>query len=239
MMKVEEAIQRNFPGVLEEYKQFALQKDKCRRCPIYGHYKQVIQSEGCTQRPAFMFIGEGPGKDEVEQNRPFIGLAGQRLRKELRKYSDTFRRDNTLISNVLACRPLNNKFPDEYHVVSVCVNTWVKKEIQLVRPKIIITLGNPALRYIRGDSGITLNRGKWKFLPQYKVWSLATFHPSYVIRSERSSKQFVVDQFERDIKTISDTWATIITSDYRVAMSDEEWAQEWAEQKAIDLGLIK
>lgn len=236
-MKIEEIIDRNFTHITDEYRAFALDKDKCRKCPIYNQYKQVGQSEGNAKNPTFMFIGECLGKDEVEQVRPFIGQAGQRLRSELRKHRKAFRRDSVLISNVLACRPEGNKFPGiPSSEVKTCTSLWLSKEIKLVKPKILVALGNPATRYLRGDSSITASRGKWKFLPQYRAWSMATFHPSYVIRSERSGKAFVADQFERDIKMVACMWSTLV-SDYRMSMSTEQWKRDQAMQKVIELGL--
>ena len=236
-MTIEEIIDRNFTRITDKYRVFALKKDKCRLCSIYDHYKQVGQSEGNAKDPTFMFIGEALGKDEVEHVRPFIGLAGQRLRAELRKHSKTFKRDSVLITNVLACRPLDNKFPGETSTeVHTCTRSWLTKEIKLLKPKIIITLGNPAMRFISGASSITASRGKWKFLPQYRAWSLATFHPSYVIRSERSGKAYITDQFEADIKTVATMWTTMV-GDYRMSMPSDQWKRDRAMQKAIDLGL--
>lgn len=236
-MKIEEVLDRNFTKMTDEYRQFALKKDKCRKCSIYEHYKQVGQSDGSVVNPTFMFIGEALGKDEVEHVRPFVGVAGKRLRAELRKH-ETFRRDNCLISNVLSCRPKDNKFPasDNSPEVRMCTRHWLFPEIKLVRPKIIVTLGNPALKYVQGDWGITANRGKWKFLHNLRAWGFATYHPSYVIRSENSDKQFVVDEFEYDIKTLSTMWKTMV-GDYRLTMNDEDWKRKQAINKVIGLGL--
>jgi len=236
-MEIEEIINNNFTKITDEYRAFAQKKDQCRECSVYEHYKQVGQSEGNAQDPTFMFVGEALGKDEVEQVRPFIGLAGQRLRSELRKHKKTFRRDTVLISNILACRPKDNKFPGiPSKEAGTCTTLWLDKEIRMVKPKVIVTLGNPATRHLRGDSSITASRGKWKFLPKFRAWSMATFHPSYVIRSERSGKGFVADQFAQDIKMVACMWSTII-SDYRMSMPPEQWKRNQAMQKAIDMGL--
>lgn len=232
-----DVIKRNFTFISDEYKEFAEAKDKCRKCSLYNHYSQTVQSEGNAQNPTFMFVGESAGKDEVEQNRPFIGMAGQVLRKEIRKHK-AFKKTNTIISNVLACRPLDNKFPagDRSPEVTICTSNWLFREIKLLRPKVIITLGNPALKYIRGDWGITANRGKWKFLYKFRAWSFATYHPSYVMRSEKSGKKFVVDQFKNDIKVVAIMWHTI-AGDYRLSMNDEEWKRMAAMNKVVSLGL--
>jgi len=216
-MDIEAVLDRNFTRITDKYKKFCLEKNKCKKCSLYHHYEQTLQSEGNAKDPTFMVIGEGPGKEEIEHNRPFVGRAGQRLRAELRKYPDTFRRDTVLISNILACRPLNNKFPsNDDSLVKRCCGLWVYREIQLLQPKVIIILGSPALKNIRGDLYITANRGQWKFVREHNCWSFATFHPSYVLRSENSGKEFISDQFNADIKKIADGWRDIIDNDYRV-----------------------
>jgi len=238
-LPLDEILKRNFSVISDEYKIFAEEKDKCRKCSIYDHYKTVGMSEGNAKNPTFMFIGEALGKDEVEQIRPFIGKAGQVLRSEIRKHSKVFKKSNTIITNVLACRPLDNKFPggDNSPEVATCTKSWLFKEIKLLHPKIIITLGNPALKYVRGDWGITANRGKWKFLHKFRAWSFATYHPAYVMRSERSSNQFVVEQFQNDIRAVAKMWRTM-AGDYRLSMNDEEWKRKAAMDKVVSLGLV-
>lgn len=237
-MDIELVLERNFTRISDKYREFALKKDKCQKCSIYEHYKQVGQSEGNAVDPTFMFIGEALGKDEVVQVRPFVGAAGKLLRAEIRKYSETFKKSNTIITNVLACRPLDNKFPagDYSPEVKTCTTNWLFKEIKILRPKILVTLGNPALKYVRGDWGITANRGKWKFLHQFRAWSFATYHPSYVMRSEGTDKQFVVEQFQNDIKAVAKMWHTFV-GDYRLSMNDEEWKRKATVDKVLSLGL--
>ncbi len=242
-MNIEEIIDRNFTKISDKYRKFVLEKDECRKCSIYNHYEQVIQSEGNAEDPTFMFVGECGGRDESEQVRPFIGAAGQRLRSELRKYPKTFNRNTVLISNVVSCRPLNNKFPKELHEPKRCFTLWLEREIRIVKPKVIIVLGNTSMRFIRawqdemGENGITATRGKWKFLNKYRAWSLPTFHPSYVIRSERSEKKYIGDQFNADIKMVATMWQTMV-GDYRLALSKEEWSRHRAMQKVGELGLF-
>ncbi len=235
-MDIAKVIERNFTRITDDYREFALKKDKCQKCSIYEHYKTVCMSEGNAKDPTFMFIGESSGEEETKQNRPFIGASGQVLRKEMRKHPKAFKKTNTIITNVLACRPLDNKFPAGDSEVMICTMNWLFREIKMLQPKILITLGNPALKCVRGDCGITANRGKWKFLHQFRAWSFATYHPSYVMRSEQSGKQFVVEQFQNDIKAVAKMWHTI-AGDYRLSMNDEEWKRKAAMDKVHSLGL--
>ena len=237
--------ERNFYKISNEYKKFAIQKDACRQCSLYSHYEQVVMSEGNAESPTFLFIGEGPGADEAIQNRPFIGLAGQRLREELRKHPDVFNKESVLISNILGCRPLNNQFPSNGSTVHNCADSWLRKEIKLLKPKVIILLGSKALEYSRersisgkwqGKRGITANRGVWNFLPEYKAWSLATFHPSYVIRCQKMNEMHIVKQFEEDIQQIATRWDTFVYGDDSQV---EKGSFQDAVNAALDMGLIK
>ncbi len=244
-MKIENIIDRNFTKISDEYKNFALEKSKCRKCSIFNYYKKVGQSEGNAVNPTFMFVGEALGQEEVELSRPFVGRAGRRLRAEIRKHKIVFNRMNTIITNVLACRPLNNKFPTESFeahsivengeqksvkardLVNFCVTNWLHREIRILRPKVIVTLGAKSLNYVRGDSGITANRGSWKFIEKYRAWSFATYHPSYVLRCQNDeSKFFVVEDFVSDIEKIAKSWHDAVNGDARMSMNDEEWKRE-------------
>jgi DNA polymerase len=248
-MGLDETIKRNFTATSQEYLSFAHKKDGCRQCSLYEPYRHVGQSEGNASDPTFMVIGEALGAEEVSRGRPFIGPAGQKLRSELRKHPKVFNKQSTLISNVLCCRPESNRFPsgrssdfqilggprtgkqvDGRELVNFCATNWVRKEIHIVQPKVIIVLGAQALDYIRGDRGITANRGAWKFLSEYRAWSFATFHPSYVLRSE----SHIEDMFEADIAKIAKTWEITVSNDPRMSKSIEELKEDRALDQLIE-----
>lgn len=249
-MKIELIVKQNFTEYSDEYIDFARRKDACRDCSIYDNYKQVAQSEGNAKNPTFMFIGEALGKEEALAARPFVGRAGKRLRSELRKHR-AFNRQNTLISNLIPCRPMDNKFPKDTDMfrlnrggwskcsgkslVEHCRDTWLDKEIKIVKPKIIVTLGAQALRYVLGRTGITDNRGDWIFVNRYRAYAIPIFHPSYVLRCENSKdKYFIGDLFNKDIAMIANQWEDMCTDD-RFHMSDEEWYLH----QAVDKKLIR
>jgi len=235
LVDIKLVIQNNFSRISDEYREFAMRKSRCRQCSIYNEYKVNAQSEGNAEKPIFMFVGESPGEDEIKQMKPFIGRAGQRLRQELRKYPTIFNKKTCLISNLLSCRPLKNRFPntDESYldsngiemsaddVVELCADSWVRREIEIVRPKVIVFLGNQSLKFLTTKKGITSHRGNWFFWG--RSWCFATYHPSYVIRCENMSDRLhVVKEFEADIKKVSETWHSYVNLDYRVNMSDED-----------------
>ena len=230
--------------ITDEYKDFAIRKSQCKECSIYDHYKQVGQSEGNAENPTFMFVGEALGKDEAEQVRPFIGRAGKRLRAELKKHANVFNKHSSIISNLLPCRPLNNRFPttkstEQFQirepnditrttpatadaVITHCADRWLFEEIKLLKPKILVLLGSQALRFIRNELGITAHRGSWKFVPRLRAWSLATYHPSYVMRTENTEdKGYVAEQFAQDIEKVVNSWH-FCERDPRMRMTHEE-----------------
>ncbi len=212
-------LERNFGKFIsEEYRCFAEAKSQCKACEVFKHYKQVGQSEGNAVNPTYMFIGEALGKEETEEIRPFIGKAGQRIRNEIRKHNSILNKSTALISNVLCCRPLDNVFPTKGKTVdgevediaSYCSNKWLKTEIEIVRPKVIVALGNKAMNYVWSLGGhkfsgsITDNRGKWVYLEKFDAVSIATFHPAYVLRCANIKDSTVSDTFELDIECASE-----------------------------------
>jgi DNA polymerase len=239
-MELSSILAQNFTHISDAYKAFAADKHQCRKCNVFNYYNVIAQSEGNARNPTFMFIGEAFGKDEQEQNRPFIGRAGQRLREEMRKYPDVFNKNSTIIGNVLGCRPKDNKFPEDKDLVQSCFHSWLHRELLLLKPKVIVTLGSHALWYVRRDSGITACRGNWKFLTVYRAWSMATYHPSYVLRCSNSEdKRYVVSQFEEDIRKTAESWSDMVDLDPRMQMTDEEWKLHQPFVMAAEKGLMK
>jgi uracil-DNA glycosylase family 4 len=95
--------------------------------------------------------------------------------------------------------------------VLLCVGAWLSREIELLRPKIIVTLGAQPLWYVRAQTGITNRHGTWHWLENYECWSYATFHPSYVIRCMRDpAKKHIPDWFEQDFAKLAETWEEVV-----------------------------
>jgi len=227
-MTQEQIIKRNFHKISDQYTKFNANKLNCRSCFIFNCYKKVTMSEGNALNPTFMICGEAPGSDEVREMRPFIGKAGKRLREELRKHKKTFNKNTTIITNVIPCRPQNNKFPTDDPVIHNCTKKWLLKEIDMLKPKVIITLGNNASKFIYDDNNIAITdiRGEWSFSYEFRAYIFSTYHPSYVNRCEYNSKKHVIIEFQSDIAKIAKTWSGIINLDYRMNMTEEEWLKE-------------
>lgn len=202
----------NFSAISDEYKTFVEEKQKCRKCPVFDHYKTIVNSEGNAKNPAVMFVAEAPGKDEVAQGRPLIGASGTLLRNILREYG--FNRKNSILTNTIPCRPLNNVFPTDNKMVFECYSSWLEREIEILKPRIIVCLGAKATRILYDCNSLTEVRGRWKFCLDKNVWLFATWHPAYVLR-----KQDAMPAFRADLAIVRDEWS-VKFCDHRFGRKD-------------------
>ncbi|MBP5300567.1 MAG: uracil-DNA glycosylase, partial [Victivallales bacterium] len=161
----------------------------CRSCGLCATRHNVVVEDGCRFAP-LMFIGEGPGADEDAQGVPFVGKAGQLLTRMIaamgRNRASADPATAVYIANIVKCLPPRNRVPtlDE---ARACMG-YLHRQIALVRPKVIVLLGNTAMKFMTGHSGIVNARGKW--LEVQGIPAMPTFHPSYVIRLEQDPQQF-------------------------------------------------
>jgi DNA polymerase len=152
----------------------------CLACPLGPGRLKFVFGEGDPQA-RLMFVGEGPGRDEDLQGRPFVGKAGELLDKMIGAIGLT--REQTYIANVVKCRPPDNRTPapDE---ARTCLG-YLRRQIELIQPTVIVTLGATPLRELVGVSeGITRVRGQWKRVKvgDREIPVMPTFHPAYVLR---------------------------------------------------------
>ncbi|MEN6561857.1 MAG: uracil-DNA glycosylase [Acidobacteriota bacterium] len=152
----------------------------CTRCALHRFRTKAVPGEG-NPSAELMFIGEGPGRDEDLQGRPFVGRAGQLLRRIIAAM--TFREDEVYIANMVKCRPPENRVPhgDEIEACS----PYLVRQIELIRPKAIVTLGKtPTDFFAPGREGMTARRGRFG---EYRgIPVMPTFHPSYLVRNENN-----------------------------------------------------
>lgn len=162
----------------------------CTRCGLCDSRTQTVFGEGDPDA-AIMFIGEGPGQNEDEQGRPFVGRSGELLNKQIQAMG--FTRDEVYIANVVKCRPPNNRTP-QANEVDAC-GDYLRRQIQIIRPKVIITLGGPAAKLVLGvKEGITRIRGTWHEYPGVDppVPVMPTFHPAYLLRAYTKDNRAMV-----------------------------------------------
>ena len=149
----------------------------CTRCRLCENRNNTVFVEGDADAKIF-FIGEGPGENEDLQGRPFVGRAGEMLNKWIAAMG--LRRDQVYIANIVKCRPPGNRvpMPDE---VATCT-PFLQRQLEIIRPRVIVTLGLPSLKYMTGDAKLTMgrSRGQWREWRGIKL--MPTFHPAYVLR---------------------------------------------------------
>lgn len=153
----------------------------CTRCPLHQGRTQTVFGEGSPDA-SIMFIGEGPGKSEDEQGRPFVGRAGDLLNRMIEAMD--YRREDVYITNIVKSRPPNNRAPTSAEVAACW--PYLRRQIEIIRPKVIVTLGGPAAKaLLETDEGITRLRGTWyeyiEVDPPIPV--MPTFHPAYLLRA--------------------------------------------------------
>jgi DNA polymerase len=152
----------------------------CTRCGLAGGRTQVVFGAG-DEHAALMFVGEGPGEQEDRQGLPFVGRSGQLLTRLVEGIG--LRRDDVYIANVVKCRPPGNRdpLPDE---VAAC-RPWLDRQLELVRPRVLVTLGKYATQLILDTKvGITKLRGQEFALDRAGISTVVipTFHPAAVLR---------------------------------------------------------
>ncbi len=150
---------------------------RCSACPLAARRTKVVFGEGVLEAPV-MFVGEGPGEQEDLQGRPFVGPAGQLLDKMLAAI-DLSREKNAIICNIVKCRPPGNREPNAEEAAR-CL-PFLRAQVDIVRPRIIVCLGATAVRYIIGpEARITRVRGQWT--ERKGFWITATYHPAALLR---------------------------------------------------------
>lgn len=150
----------------------------CKKCGLAPTRTNVVFGTG-NKDAEVMFIGEGPGENEDLQGEPFVGRGGQLLDKML-KAVDLDRRKNIYIANMVKCRPPKNRdpLPEEQEQ---CIG-WLRNQVYLIRPKIIVCLGRvAATRLIKKDMKITKEHGI--FFEKNGVVMMATLHPAALLRN--------------------------------------------------------
>jgi uracil-DNA glycosylase family 4 len=150
----------------------------CRRCPLCKTRKNIVFGEGDPDAD-ILFVGEGPGEDEDRTGRPFVGRAGQLL-TQIIENGMKISRSSVYICNIVKCRPPGNRTPQKEEV-EACL-PFLKKQIEAVRPRAIITLGRPAACALLGvQAPMHSLRGQWHDWNGIPL--MPVFHPSYVLRS--------------------------------------------------------
>ncbi len=149
----------------------------CTRCRLAEGRNRVVFGSGDPQA-GLMFIGEGPGAEEDRRGLPFVGRAGELLTKIIQAIGLT--RDQVYIANVVKCRPPGNRDPQPDEV-SAC-RGYLERQIDLVRPRVIVALGRVAAQSLLGND-LPLGRMRNQWFTVRGVDTLVTYHPAALLRN--------------------------------------------------------
>lgn len=160
---------------------------QCRKCRLCETRKNVVFGVG-NREADIMFIGEGPGAGEDAQGEPFVGKAGKLMNMAFDMLG--IKREEVYIANIVKCRPPNNRNPQDDEAEN-CLD-YLRNQVILVKPKIIVLLGSVALKNVLGkEYGITASRGKW--LERKGILYMPTWHPAALLRDENKKIDFIKD----------------------------------------------
>ncbi|MCD6119185.1 uracil-DNA glycosylase [bacterium] len=157
----------------------------CEQCPLHAGRTNAVPGEGSPDAD-IMFIGEGPGAEEDAQGRPFVGRSGKLLTMMLDQVG--FERGEVFIGNVVKCRPPENRTPLA-NEVEACRH-YLQAQLALIRPRVIVTLGVPALQAFFGQK-YKLSSVVGRFIRSQGQLFFATWHPSYVLRAQRNRPDYL------------------------------------------------
>jgi uracil-DNA glycosylase family 4 len=167
----------------EELDAVRVELGECTRCKLSTGRKNIVFGEG-NPKAAILFVGEGPGYEEDQQGRPFVGAAGQLLTDIIVK-GMKLRREDVYICNIVKCRPPDNRNPEPDEIKSC--EPFLTKQFQAIKPKVIIALGNVAVKtLLNTKEGITSLRGRWQTYQGIPL--MPTFHPAYLLRNPADKK---------------------------------------------------
>ena len=186
----------NYAGFKE-----ALAQSACTRCPLSHSRSHIVVDRGNPAAQVLM-IGEAPGENEDRQGKAFVGRAGQLLDQMMKEIGfDT--NQESLIINVVKCRPPENRAPKQEEV-NAC-HPFLKKQLELVKPKIILLLGATALKHIipdKGEFSMGEEAGNFFEHPAFPgVKFMVLYHPAFILRDPRKKPVMI-----EHLKRFKDCW---------------------------------
>ncbi len=154
----------------------------CQRCKLHLGRTNLVFGEGSPEA-RLVFVGEGPGRDEDVQGRPFVGEAGRLLTRIIKAMG--LAREAVYICNVVKCRPPHNRDP-EADEIAACV-LFLERQIRVIGPEVICTLGRVAAQGLLGQEfSVTRQRGEWYSFGGIPL--MPTYHPAYLLRNAAAKR---------------------------------------------------
>jgi uracil-DNA glycosylase family 4 len=167
---------------------------KCALCRLSESRTNAVPGSGNVEDPVVVFVGEGPGRNEDLQGIPFVGAGGKLLNELLSNAG--LEREKVYITNIVKCRPPKNRKPkpDE---VETCTSHYLVKQLELLKPKLICTLGATAMEYFTGETKMSENHGKLVRTEKTAIPVLPTYHPASIFH-----KRPLKEVLQSDLKKI-------------------------------------
>ena len=166
------------------------------QCELKKGARNLVFSDG-TPDARVMIIGEAPGRDEDREGRPFVGRAGQLLDRMLDAI-DLSRESSVYITNVLPWRPPQNRDPRPDEIAML--KPFLERHVELVKPDVLVLMGNISCQAVLGKRGITRIRGKWD--TALNLPTIPMFHPAYLLRQPQAKRQAWADLLELKAKLL-------------------------------------
>jgi DNA polymerase len=174
----------------QELKKIKKQVTQCTKCELSKTRNNSVPGKG-NFKSDIIFVGEAPGKNEDMKGEPFIGIAGKKLSIALENAGIT--RDDVYITNIVKCRPPKNRVPTT-NERDTCQN-YLKKEIEIIKPKIICILGNTAFNSLLDGKEIIKFRGK--IVRKNNQLYFLTIHPAATIYNQK-----LINVLKKDMKKL-------------------------------------
>ena len=185
--------QRKASNAAGDFEKLRLTVAACTKCPHLAASRHTVVFGVGNPHADMMFVGEAPGADEDMQGEPFVGRAGELLTRIIQTMG--FKRSDVFIANVLKCRPnmpagVSGNRPPTSEEMETCL-PYLRKQIELIEPKIMVALGAVAMRGLFGKTEpMGQMRGRWHTFGSIPV--MPTYHPSYLLRNQAISEKRLV-----------------------------------------------
>lgn len=191
----------SLPPPAEVLERIAQEIRSCTRCPLHQQRTQAVPGEGPSDAP-LLFVGEGPGAEEDQQGRPFVGAAGRLLDRLLA--SIRIPRERVFITNTVRCRPPGNREPHPEEVAR-CL-PYLVRQMSVLKPRVVCLLGATATRALLGTDH-KLNQMRGRAVREGNRWWFATYHPAAALRST-SLANALQEDFRRLRRLVDVEWGT-------------------------------
>jgi DNA polymerase len=176
---------KHLPSDINKLEQIVL---NCHLCQLSKSRKNVVFADGGINSD-IMFVGEAPGMYEDELGLPFVGRAGELLTKMIENVL-LIKREEVYIANIIKCRPPNNRVPSQEEVD--CCKEYIIKQIDIVKPKIIVALGMTSYQHLLNDN-TPISKARGHILNFNGIKLIPTYHPIYLLRNPSAKKDAFVD----------------------------------------------